>query len=111
MRILNIGAGAYSIYYAEKGDHVTSIELVRRNVNIIKSKVVSEKNENWCRIRWCVRFNFMFRTTLSFSYRLGEAKMYWGSKKGLQKNTKIFFAYISNDMAFITEQYYTTIII
>lgn len=46
MRILNIGAGAYSIYYAEKGDHVTSIELVRRNVNIIKSKVVSEKNEN-----------------------------------------------------------------
>lgn len=45
-KILEIGAGTgrYSLYYANKGYDVTSIEYVRHNVDILKSKIKDNMN-------------------------------------------------------------------
>lgn len=47
-KILEVGAGtgAYSIYYAEKGYEVSSLELVPENINILKSKITKDMNIN-----------------------------------------------------------------
>ena len=47
-KILEVGAGtgAYSIYYAEKGYEVKSLELVPENINILKSKITKDMNIN-----------------------------------------------------------------
>lgn len=43
-KILEVGAGTgrYSIYYAEQGYDVTSIEYVNHNLNILKSKITDD---------------------------------------------------------------------
>lgn len=45
-RILKIGAGTgqYSLYYASKGYEVDSLELVSRNIDIMRSKVTNSMN-------------------------------------------------------------------
>lgn len=45
-RILEIGAGTgrYSIYYAQKGYQVDSVELVNKNLEILKSKITKDMN-------------------------------------------------------------------
>ena len=45
-RILEIGAGTgrYSINYAQKGYQVDSVELVSKNLEILKSKITKEMN-------------------------------------------------------------------
>ena len=45
-RILEIGAGTgrYSINYAKKGYQVDAIELVNKNLEILKSKITNEMN-------------------------------------------------------------------
>ena len=45
-KILDIGAatGAYSLHYAEKGYDVTSIEPVKRNVDILEAKITEDMN-------------------------------------------------------------------
>ena len=45
-RILEVGAGtgAYSIYYASKGYRVDALELSKRNLEILKSKITSDMN-------------------------------------------------------------------
>lgn len=47
-KILEVGAGTgvYSIYYAEKGYEVKSLELVPENINILKSKITKDMNIN-----------------------------------------------------------------
>jgi len=47
-RILEIGAGTgiYSLYYANKGHEVESIELVQYNIDIFKTKIKSNMNIN-----------------------------------------------------------------
>lgn len=47
-KILEVGAGTgvYSIYYAEKGYEVNSLELVPENINILKSKITKDMNIN-----------------------------------------------------------------
>ena len=47
-RILEIGAGtgAYSLYYADKGYKVDAVELVQKNVDILKSKITHDMNIN-----------------------------------------------------------------
>lgn len=47
-RILEVGAGtgAYSIYYANKGYMVDAVELSKRNLEILKSKITSDMNIN-----------------------------------------------------------------
>src|SRR6056297_1785471 len=45
-KILDIGAGtgAYSIHYANKGYDVTAVEPVKKNLDILKSKITSDMN-------------------------------------------------------------------
>ena len=45
-RILKIvaGTGQYSLYYASKGYEVDSLELVSRNIDIMRSKVTNSMN-------------------------------------------------------------------
>ena len=45
-KILEVGAGTgrYSLYYADKGYDVTSIEYVKHNVDILKSKIKDNMN-------------------------------------------------------------------
>lgn len=45
-KILDIGVatGAYSLYYAEKGYDVTSIEPVKRNVDILELNATEDMN-------------------------------------------------------------------
>lgn len=47
-KILEVGAGTgrYSLYYANKGYDVTSIEYVEHNVEILKSKITNNMNIN-----------------------------------------------------------------
>jgi ubiquinone/menaquinone biosynthesis C-methylase UbiE len=47
-KILEIGAGtgAYSLFYANKGYNVTSIELVQNNIDILKSKITKKMDIN-----------------------------------------------------------------
>lgn len=47
-KILEIGAGTgrYSLYYANKGYDVTSIEYIEHNVEILKSKITDNMNIN-----------------------------------------------------------------
>ena len=45
-KILEVGAGtgAYSIYYAKKGYQVSALELVKENIEILKSKITDDMN-------------------------------------------------------------------
>lgn len=45
-RILEVGAGtgAYSLYYANKGYQVDAVELVRTNLDVLKSKIKDDMN-------------------------------------------------------------------
>ena len=47
-RILEVGAGTgrYSIHYASKGYQVDSVELVNKNLEILKSKITKDMNIN-----------------------------------------------------------------
>ena len=47
-RILEVGAGtgAYSLYYANKGYQVDSLELVESNIEIMKKKITKDMNIN-----------------------------------------------------------------
>lgn len=47
-RILEVGAGtgAYSLYYANKGYQVDAVELVKENLEILKSKITNNMNIN-----------------------------------------------------------------
>lgn len=47
-RILEVGAGtgAYSLYYANKGYHVDSLELVESNIDVMKKKITKDMNIN-----------------------------------------------------------------
>ena len=47
-KILEVGAGTgrYSITYAKKGYKVDSVELVERNLNVLKSKITEDMNIN-----------------------------------------------------------------
>lgn len=115
MRILDIGAGTgvYSIYYSEKGYHVTAVEPVKRNVDIIKSKVVSGKLKidvqqgNALDLSKFADETFDIILCLGPLYHLAsdedKLKCIDEVKRVCKKGGKIFFAYLSNDMVFITE--------
>jgi 2-polyprenyl-3-methyl-5-hydroxy-6-metoxy-1,4-benzoquinol methylase len=115
MKILDIGAGtgAYSIYYAEKGYDVTAVEPVKRNVDIIKSKVIASKMKidiqqgNALNVENFDDESFDIILCLGPLYHLSndsdKLKCIEETKRVCKKNGKIFYAYLSNDMVFITE--------
>lgn len=115
MKILDIGAGtgAYSIYYASKGYDVTAVEPVERNLEVIKAKAL-DKN---------LKINIQQGNALDLSNLPAESfdvilcfgplyhvdtdekklKCIEETKRVCKKSGKIFYAYLSNDMVFITE--------
>lgn len=115
LRILDVGAGtgAYSIYYADKGYHVTAVEPVKKSVDKIKSKVVPDKMKievqhgNALNLGDFVDNSFDVILCLGPLYHLAsdedKLKCIEEAKRVCKKGGKIFFAYLSNDMVFITE--------
>lgn len=115
MKILDVGAGtgAYSIYYSNKGYHVTAIEPVKRNLDIINSKVFSGKMKLDVQQGNALNLNDYADETFDIVLCLGplyhlasdEDKLNCIEeiKRVCKKGGKIFFAYLSNDMVFITE--------
>lgn len=115
-KILDIGAatGAYSIYYATKGYDVTCVEPVKRNIDILESKINEDMNikihQGNALDLSCFEDN-SFDIVLCFGplYHLksdeDKLKAINESKRVCKKDGKILFAYLSNDMVFVTETF------
>lgn len=114
MRILDIGAGtgAYSLYYANRGYDVSAVELVKKNVDIMSSKVTSRmkiqiKQGNALMLDDYTDESFDIVLCFGPLYHLDndkdKLKCIEEAKRVCKKDGKIFFAYLSNDMVFITE--------
>ncbi|MFW6299264.1 MAG: class I SAM-dependent methyltransferase [Bacillota bacterium] len=114
MRILEVGAGtgAYSLELAREGYDVTALELVPKNLEILKRHVTAGMTihpvlgnaldlsafEDEC---------FDIVLNLGPLYHLPDErdriKAIEESMRVLKKGGKAFFAYINNDMTFVTE--------
>lgn len=115
MRILDVGAGtgAYSIHYANKGFNVTAVELVKRNAEIIKSKIAGSKlnvdviQGNALDMSYLADESFDMVLCLGPLYHLDsdmdKLKCIEETKRVCKKSGKIFYAYLSNDMVFVTQ--------
>lgn len=116
MKILDLGAGTgeYSIYFANKGYEVTSIELVEKHVKQIKEKIndnmkieVSQGNalnlstikDNTYDIVLCFGPLYHLEKIEDRLQCIGEVN------RVCKKNGKMFFAFISNDMVVVTETF------
>lgn len=115
MKILDIGAGTgvYSIYYASKGYDVTAVEPVKKNVDVMKSKVALGKMN--IDIQQGNALNMVNLPDESFDIVLCLGPLYHlkndkdklkcieETKRVCKKRGKILYAYLSNDMVFVTE--------
>lgn len=107
-RILEIGAGTgrYSIYYAEKGYQIDAVELVQKNLDILKSKITKDMKIN------AIKGNALDLSCFednTFDITLVFGPMYHlycevDSKKALseairvtKKGGKIFIAFLTDD--------------
>lgn len=114
IKILDIGAGTgvYSLHYAKKGFEVTAVEPVRRNLDCLISKItqdmkltpvlgnaldLSEFEDESFDLVFCFGPMYHLKTEEEQSRCIEE------TKRVCKKNGKILFAYISNDMVFVTE--------
>lgn len=107
-RILEIGAGTgrYSIHYAKQGYQVDAVELVNKNLEILKSKITQEMNINAIQGN-CLDLSMyednMFDITLVLGplYHLYDEcdinKAINEAIRVTKTNGKIFFAYITDD--------------
>ena len=115
-KILDIGAatGAYSLHYASKGYDVTSVEPVKRNIDILKSNVTGDMN---IKVHQGNALDLSYLEDNSFDIVLCFGPLYHlksdedkltaikESKRVCKKDGKILFAYLSNDMVFVTETF------
>jgi len=116
-RILDIGAGAgeYSIYFARSGYEVCALELADRNIRDFQSKLLPDDPIE------LVQGNALdlsryeddsFDIVLLFGplYHLHERndrlRAISEAKRVCKKDGTIFFAFIANDMVFLTEFFY-----
>ena len=116
MKILDLGAGTgeYSIYFANKGYKVTSIELVEKHVIQIKEKINDEMNIE------VFQGNALDLSTIkdnTYDIVLCFGPLYHLEKmedrlqcieevnRVCKKDGKMFFAFISNDMVIVTETF------
>lgn len=114
---IGAGAGAYSLYFAQKGHAVTAVELVEANLNVLRKKIQPHH-----RIR-AVQGSAVDLTQFadaSFDIVLMMGPLYHlHQEKDRQKaiaealrvckpNGKLFFAFISNDMVILTELAYNS---
>jgi 2-polyprenyl-3-methyl-5-hydroxy-6-metoxy-1,4-benzoquinol methylase len=114
MKILDLGAGTgeYSLYFAKKGFEVTAIELVEKHVIQIKEKINSEmslKVFSGNAIDISMIKDKSYDIVLCFGplYHLAKIedrmKCIEEVKRVCKDNGKMFFAFISNDMAIATQ--------
>ena len=114
MKILDIGAGAgeYSLYFAEKGFDVTAIELADSNIAAFRKKLKPEHNiklsqGNAVDLSCYPDENFdivlMFGPLYHLHSENDRQKAIAEAKRVAKKDAVLFFAFIGNDMVFITE--------
>lgn len=113
-RILDIGAGTgiYSLYFADKGYEVVSIDLLKHHVDKIKEKVTKDMNIEIFQADAIDLSDIKdehFDIILCFGplYHLedlnDQIKCLEEVKRLSNKNTKIFLSFVSNDMVIVTE--------
>lgn len=107
-RILEVGAGTgrYSINYAKEGYKVDAVELVNKNLEILKSKITNEMDINAIQGN-CVDLKMYNDNTFDITLVLGPLyhlydevninKAISEAVRVTKKNGKIFIAYITND--------------
>lgn len=112
-RILEVGAGTgrYSIYYAQKGYKVNSVELVKKNLDILKSKITSDMEIETIQgnaLDLSVYNNDMFDVTLVLGplYHLFDEddinKAINEAIRVTKPSGKIFIAYITDDAVILS---------
>lgn len=107
-RILEVGAGTgrYTIHYAQKGYNVDAVELIEKNLNILKSKITKNLNVNAVQGN-CLDLNMYEDNTFDITLILGPLYHLYteeDAKKAIneairvtKKNGKIVIAYITDD--------------
>lgn len=110
--ILDIGAGTgkYSIYYKNKGYDVTSVELVKQNINIFKSKLksidISIYQGNATNLSMFKDNTFDIVLLFGPMYHLisyeEKIKALNEAKRVVKENGYIFISYCMNEYALIT---------
>lgn len=114
MKILDLGAGTgeYSLYFAEKGYNVTSVELVHKHVESIKEKKKTYMNLDVFQGNALDLSKFSdssFDIVLCFGplYHLEDIKERLKCIEEVKRVCKndgiMFFAFINNDMVIVTE--------
>lgn len=114
MKILEVGAGTgrYSLYYAEKGYDVTSLELVKHNIDVLKTHI--KDNMNISVMQGTATDLSMFEDdtfdmvlNLGPLYHLPEDK---DMKKAIEESIRVckkdgimFFAMLTNNSTFVNE--------
>ncbi|MBR3609863.1 MAG: class I SAM-dependent methyltransferase [Oscillospiraceae bacterium] len=118
MKILDIGAGAgeYSLYFAEKGYEVSALELADNNIAAFRKKIRPEHKIELIQGNAIDLSHYeddSFDIVLMFGplYHLHKEsdrqKAIAEAKRVAKKSAVLFFAFIGNDMIFITEMLYS----
>lgn len=113
-RILDIGAGtgAYSLYFAERGYHVSALELADNNIKTFREKITPRHAINLRQgnaVDLSCYDDKSFDVVLLFGplyhlHREEDRQKCISEAKRVCKDTgTLFFAFISNDMVILTE--------
>ncbi len=116
-RILDLGAGAgeYSLYFADKGYGVAALELAEANIQAFQKKIRPEHSidlvqGNALDLRRYADEAFDIVLVLGPLYHLqkdaDKQQVIKEAKRVCKKKGKLFFAFINNDMVFLTELSY-----
>jgi len=107
-KILEIGAGTgrYAINYAQKGYRVDAVELVSKNLEVLKSKITDEMHIKAIQGN-CLNLNMYNNDTFDITLVLGPLYHLYNEKdikqaikeaiRVTKKGGKIFIAYITDD--------------
>lgn len=117
-KILDIGAGAgeYSLYFAEKGFEVSALELAESNINAFRKKIKPHHKINLDKgnaVDLSKYADKSFDIVLLFGplYHLhneeDRQRCIAEAKRVCKDSGTLFFAFINNDMVFITEMSYS----
>ncbi len=116
-KLLDVGAGAgeYSIYFARKGYEVSALELTDSNIKAFRSKLTEDDRIDLVQgnaVDLSRYADESFDVVLVFGplYHLHKEedrrRCIEEAKRVCKKDGKLFFAFISNDMVFLTELSY-----
>ena len=116
-KLLDVGAGAgeYSIYFARKGYEVSALELTDSNIKAFRSKLTKDDKIDLVQgnaVDLSRYADESFDVVLVFGplYHLHKEedrrRCIEEAKRVCKKDGKLFFAFISNDMVFLTELSY-----